>query len=224
MLRSQGQGEQARRALEDLCRAYWFPLYSWSRRLGAEPEDAEDYVQGFFVQVLTKQLFAAADPNLGRLRTFMLTAFRRHVHDEQRRNSRQKRGGGNVVSFDAVEAETWYEGERIDGESADHMYDRQWALTVLDQALKKVEQHAAGRGKAEEFALMRPFLTGEGAAGEYEANGLRLGMSGNAFKVAVHRLRGRFREALRAEVAETQPDGSSVDEEMGYLMRVLRET
>ncbi len=221
VLQSQGQGELAARALGDLCQAYWFPLYSWSRRYGASPEDAEDYVQGFFVQVLTKQLFAAADPSLGKLRTFMLTAFRRHVHDEQRKEARQKRGGGNIISFDAAEAEAWYEVEQIEGESADHMYDRQWALTVLDQALASVEQHVRARGKAAEFAVMRPFLTGEGGADDYAAAGEKLGMSANTFKVAVHRLRARFREALRSAVAETQPDGASVDEEMGYLMQVL---
>jgi len=222
VLQSQGQGEPARRALEELCAAYWFPLYAWSRRCGAAPEDAEDYVQGFFVQVLSKHLFALADPNLGRLRTFMLTAFRRHVHDEQRKASRQKRGGCQVISFDAAEAEAWYEVEQMEGESADHMFDRQWALTVLDQAMAKMEQHAAARGKAEEFQAMRPFLNGEGIAAEYDTAGQALGMNGNAFKVAVHRLRARFREALRAEVAETQRDGGSVEEEMGYLMQVLR--
>ncbi len=221
MLQSQGQGELAARALGDLCQAYWFPLYSWSRRFGASPEDAEDYVQGFFVQVLTKQLFAAADPSLGKLRTFMLTAFRRHVHDEQRKESRLKRGGGNVISFDAAAAEAWYEVEQIEGESADHMYDRQWALTVLDQALASVEQHVTARGKSAEFAVMRPFLTGEGGADDYAAGGEKLGMSANTFKVAVHRLRTRFRESLRSAVAETQPDGAPVDEEMSYLMQVL---
>jgi RNA polymerase sigma-70 factor (ECF subfamily) len=222
VLQSQGQGESAKQALGDLCRAYWFPLYSWSRRLGASPEDAEDYVQGFFVQVLQKQLFAAANPELGKLRTFMLTAFRRHVNDEQRKDGRQKRGGGQVVSFDAAEAEAWYEVEQIEGESADHMFDRQWALTVLDQAMAKLEQQAATKGKSAEFAAMRPFLTGEADGDDYEKSGCELGLSANTFKVAVHRLRSRFREALRAEVAETQPDGGSVDEEMAYLMQVLR--
>lgn len=222
VLQSQGQGETAKKALGDLCRAYWFPLYSWSRRFGATPEDAEDYVQGFFVQVLQKQLFAAANPELGKLRTFMLTAFRRHVNDEQRKEGRQKRGGGQIVSFDAAEAEAWYEVEQVEGESADHMFDRQWALTVLDQALAKLEQQAAARGKVAEFVQMRPYLTTEIDVAGYENSGRELGMSVNAFKVAVHRLRARFREALRAEVAETQPDGGSVDEEMGYLMQVLR--
>lgn len=222
VIQSQGQGEQAKRALEELCAAYWFPLYAWSRCCGAAPSDAEDYVQGFFVQVLQKQLFAAANPDLGKLRTFMLTAFRRHVNDEQRKESRQKRGGGQIVSFDAAEAEAWYEVEQIEGESADHMFDRQWALTLLDQAMARLEQQAASKGKRAEFTAMRPFLTTEADAASYEKSGYELGMSANAFKVAVHRLRGRFREALRSEVAETQPASGSVDEEMGYLMRVLK--
>jgi RNA polymerase sigma factor (sigma-70 family) len=221
VLQSQGQGESARRALEDLCAAYWFPLYSWSRRFGATPEDAEDYVQGFFVQVIHKQLFAVAKPELGKLRTFMLTAFRRHVNDEQRKEGRQKRGSGQIISFDGAEAEAWYEVEQIEGESADHMFDRQWALTVLDQALAKLEQQAAAKGKMAEFATMRPFLTAEADAASYEKSGRELGMSANTFKVAVHRLRSRFREALRSEVAETQPADANVDEEMGYLMQVL---
>ena len=223
VIQSQGQGEQAKRALEELCAAYWFPLYAWSRHGGAAPSDAEDYVQGFFVQVLQKQLFAAANPDLGKLRTFMLTAFRRHVNDEQRKESRQKRGGGQIVSFDAVEAEAWYEGEQIVGESADHLFDRQWALTVLDRAMAKLEQQAAAKGKSADFTVLRPFLTGEADAADYEQAGREAGMTANAFKVAVHRLRARFREALRREVAETQPAESNVEEEMGYLMQVLRD-
>jgi len=223
VIQSQGQDEKARRAMEELCAAYWFPLYAWSRHCGASPSDAEDYVQGFFVQVLQKGLFAAANPELGKLRTFMLTAFRRHVHDEQRKESRQKRGGGNIISFDAAEAEAWYEVEQIEGESADHMFDRQWALTVLDKAMAVVEAYAKQRGKAAEFEAMRLFLTGEGTTEDYARAGAAIGMSGNAFKVAVHRLRARFREALRREVAETQPADANVDEEMGYLMRVLRD-
>ena len=222
VIQSQGQDAKAQRALEELCAAYWFPLYAWSRRFGASPSDAEDYVQGFFVQVLQRQLFAVANPELGKLRTFMLTAFRRHVHDEQRKDSRQKRGGGQIVSFDAVEAEAWYEVEHIEGESPDHLFDRQWALTVLDLAMAKIEQHATAKGKASEFAVLRPFLTGEGSSADYESAGRQLQMNANAFKVAVHRLRARFRDALRTEVADTQPADANVDEEMSYLMQVLR--
>ncbi len=221
VLQSRGDGERARVALEDLCQAYWFPLYAWSRRFGASPSDAEDYVQGFFVQVLEKRLFADADPAKGKLRTFMLTAFRRHVHDEQRKQARLKRGGGSLVSFDAAQAESWYEAEQVAGESPDHMFDREWALTVLDQAMRALEEWADEAGKVAPFAAMRPFLQQDGDATQYEDAGRSLGMSANAFKVAVHRLRHRFRDALRTEVAATQAEGESVDEEMSYLMRVL---
>lgn len=223
VLQLQGRGDDAQEALEHLCHAYWFPLYSWSRRCGASAEDSEDYVQNFFVEVLHKHLFSAADPSLGKMRTFLLTAFRRHVHDEQRKAGRQRRGSGKVISFNAIEAEAWYEVEQVEGESADHMFDRQWALTVLDQALAKLEAQAAARGKGEEFVQLRPFLTGDADASNYESAGASLNLSANSVKVAVHRLRAKFREALRAEVRDTQPEGASEEEELTYLMQVLRD-
>lgn len=222
VLQARGEGDVAKRALEDLCKAYWFPLYSWSRRFGATPQDAEDYVQGFFVEVMKKGIFSNADQERGKLRTFLLTAFRRHVHDVQRAETRVKRGSGQVISFDALEAESWYEVEQIDGETPDAMFDRQWALTVLDHAMGRLEAYATSRGKLKEFSVMRPHLTGEADGDSYESAGRDLGMNASAFKVAVHRLRSRFRDALRAEVAETQPEGSDVDQEMSYLMEVLR--
>lgn len=222
VLKSRGNGEDARTALEALCHAYWFPLYSWSRRNGASPEEAEDLVQGFFVQILSRRLFASADPDRGRLRTFLLTVFRRHVRDEKLKLSREKRGGGNVISFDAADAESWFIAEQRDGESPDTMFDRQWALTVLDRAVARLEAHAVARSRSDEFEVMRPFLNCEGTGDDYAAAGERLGMSASTFKVAIHRLRSRFREALRAEIADTQPDEASVDDEMRHLMRVLR--
>ncbi|MCW1921057.1 sigma-70 family RNA polymerase sigma factor [Luteolibacter arcticus] len=221
VLRARGDGDEAHRAMGELCEAYWFPLYAWCRRSGLAAAEAEDLVQGFFLRVIEKDLFAAADASRGKLRTFLLTALQRHVRDEQGKARAERRGGGRVVSFDAVEAEAWYAGESIDGESADQMFDRQWALTVLDQAIGRLEQEAAGRGKGEAFGALRPFLTREGSAAEYERCATPLGMNGGSFKVAVHRLRAKFRDALRAEVAETQPDGEGVDAEIRHLMNVL---
>lgn len=220
-MQARGQGVEARRAMEDLCGAYWFPLYAWCRRFGLTAADAEDMVQGFFVEVLEKDLFAAADASRGKLRTFLLTALQRHVRDEQGKARAMRRGGGKVVSFDGSEAEAWYAGEQIEGESAEHLFDRQWALTVLDQAVRRLETDAAARGKAEAFAAMRPFLTGEGSAADYDDAGRPLGMNAGSFKVAVHRLRAKFREALRAEVAEAQPPDAGIDEEIAYLLKVL---
>lgn len=223
VIQARGEGEAARRALSDLCQTYWFPLYAWCRRSGLAAADAEDMVQGFFLRVLEKRLFDSADATRGKLRTFLLTALQRYVKDERNKAQALRRGGGKVVSFDAVEAEEWYKADREDGENPDHYFDRQWAITVLDHAMERLERQSASRGKPGAFAAMRPFLTNEGSVAEYETAGRGLGMSAGAFKVAVHRLRLKFRDALRAEVAETQPEESSVDEEISYLMRVLAE-
>ncbi len=221
VMQARGQGVTARRALEDLCGAYWFPLYAWCRRFGLGAADAEDMVQGFFVEVLEKDLFAAADASRGKLRTFLLTGLQRHVRDEQGKAKAERRGGGRVVSFDGSEAEVWYAGEQAEGESAEHLFDRQWALTVLDQAVRRLETDAAARGKDAAFAAMRPFLSGEGSMADYEEAGRPLGMNAGAFKVGVHRLRARFREALREEVAGTQAPDAGIDEEIAYMMKVL---
>ena len=221
VMKAKGEGESARRALEDLCAIYWFPLYAWCRRRGMFAADAEDMVQGFFLQVLEKRLFESADAQRGKLRTFLLTALQRHVRDETGKALAQRRGGGKVVSFDSVEAEEWYAAEEVQGESPESMYDRQWALTVLDQSIRRLEEKWKERGKAEAFHAMRPFLTDEGDAIAYEKAASAIGMTGGAFKVAVHRLRSKFKEVLRGEVAETQLDGADVDGEINYLMMAL---
>jgi DNA-directed RNA polymerase specialized sigma24 family protein len=217
-----GQGETARRALEELCGMYWFPLYTWCRRNGSAPADAEDLVQSFFVKILEKNLFANADASRGKLRTFLLTALQRHVRDVWEREAALKRGGGQVVSFDAAEAEAWYTRQERPDESADHQYDRQWALTILELALRALEEDFAERGKQAQFAAMKPFLTREGVRAEYEAAGAAFGQSADSFKVAVHRFRAKFRDALRDEVAQTQADpAAGVEEEITYLARLL---
>jgi len=220
VLQAQGEGVEAKRALEDLCQTYWFPLYAWCRRHGLSPSDAEDMVQGFFVQVLEKRIFDSADADRGKLRTFLLTILQRHVRGEQVKSHALRRGGGKIISFDSIEAEEWYTNEAIEGESADRLYDRQWALTVLDNAVGRLERNATSKGKAETFTAIRPFLTGDSTQ-DYERAGEAIGMSASTFRVAVHRLRAKFRESLRAEVAETQPEGANLDEEISYLMEVL---
>ena len=221
VLQARGDGATAHAALEELCAAYWFPLYAWARRSGLAPADAEDAVQGFFAAVLHQRLFDRADAERGRLRTFLLTVFRRHLRDEQEKASAERRGGGRVVSFDAAEAEEWFREEPASEETPEHFFDRHWALTLLERALGRVEVAYARRGKDAEFTTLRPFLTASGSEADYTAAGRAVGLGGGAFKVALHRLRERFREALREEVRETQPDDGSVDEEMAYLLRVL---
>lgn len=221
VLRARGEDPAARNAMGELCHAYWFPLYAWCRRCGLAPPDAEDMVQGFFLQVMEKQLFDLADASRGKLRTFLLTALKRHIRDQQEKHHALKRGGGKVVSFDALVAEEWYAGSHMEGESPEHEYDRHWALSVLENTMQHLQREFAEKGRADAFSAMRPFLTEEGDAETYHSAARPLGMSDNAFKVAVHRLRGKFRDALRTEVAATQEDDGNVDEEIRHLMRAL---
>ncbi|WOO39334.1 hypothetical protein [Rubellicoccus peritrichatus] len=221
VVKSRGEGAEAEQALEDLCQLYWFPLYAWCRRQGLSATDSEDMVQGFFQQLIEKRILDRADAKRGKLRTFLLTVLQRHIKDEQGKANAGRRGGGNVVSFDCAMAEEWYK-EEPEGESADHLFDRQWALTILGNSVAKLEETFVKKDKAKLFAAMKPFLNGDGSAAEYETAGTSVGMTQGSFKVAVHRLRTKFREALRAEIMKTQPDGESIDEEIEYLSKVLR--
>lgn len=221
-MQARGENEEAKRALGDLCQIYWFPLYAWCRRYGLSAPDAEDMVQGFFIQVLEKRMFDAADTTRGKLRTFLLTGLQRHVKDEIGKAGAIRRGGGKVVSFDSIQADEWYGNELLQDESAEHLYDRQWALTLLGNAVRRLGDDAAASGKADQFAAMKAYLTEEGNMADYERAAADIGMKTESFKVAVHRLRAKFRLALRAEVAETHSDPSGIDEEITYLSKVLR--
>lgn len=215
----QAGGVSAERALEELCKAYWFPLYGWARRTGASAEDAEDVVQGFFGDVLRKGIFEKADASKGKLRTFLLTVFRRYQHDVWTKANAQQRAAERAVSFDALMGEELYLAEGGSGVSADAFYDRQWALTVLERALAGLGEEYAKRGKAADFERLRRYLTSDGDA-DYAADAAVLGINEGAVRVAVHRMRERFGEALRKDVAETQGDGD-VDSELAHLLRAL---
>lgn len=218
--RVQGGGDDGARALEELCAAYWFPLYGWARRSGVPPADAEDLVQGFFANVVRKQLFARADPAQGRLRTFLLTSFRNYQRDMHDRSMTERRGADRVVSFDVLAGEEAYLAQGVSAATADAFYDRHWALTVLDLAMKRVEEEYARRGKDADFAQLRRHLTAASETG-YDEDSRALGVSPGAVRVAAHRMRERFREALRAEVASTQGEGEDIDEELSHLLRAL---
>lgn len=215
----QAGGAGADSALSELCEAYWFPLYGWARRSGASPEDAEDVVQGFFGDVLRKQLFAKADATKGRLRTFLITLFRRYQRDAWVKAHAGMRNSARVVSFDALAGEELYLAEAGVAATADAFYDRQWALTVLERALGRLGEDYEKRGKAADFKQLRPYLTSDFAA-NYAGDAAVLGTNEGAIRVAVHRLRERFGQALRDEVASTQGD-SDVDAELTHLLRAL---
>jgi RNA polymerase sigma factor (sigma-70 family) len=217
--RAQGNDTDAEQALAELCETYWFPLYGWTRRSGSSPADAEDLVQSFFHQILRKQLFHNANAAKGRLRTFLLTAFRRHARDVYEKA--QHRGGVRLVSFDAMAGEEWYLADTNSSSTPDAFFDRQWALTVLDVVLTRLGSDYEKRGKAADFARLQKYLT-NAVDPDYEADAEALGISSGAVKVAVHRLRERFREALRDEVASLQDDTQDIDEELLYLLSAMQ--
>jgi DNA-directed RNA polymerase specialized sigma24 family protein len=213
-------GSHGSQALEELCQAYWFPLYGWARRSGVQPADAEDLVQGFFGHAMRKQLFERADKEKGRLRTFLLTAFRRYHRDVHDKAVALRRGGDRVVSFDAAAGEEWYQTEAATSANADAFYDRQWALAVLERVMNRLAADYAGRGKTRDFEQLRRYLSCDEDA-DYERDAEILGLSPGAIKTAVHRMRARFGEALREEIAFMQDESENVDDELAHLLRAL---
>lgn len=212
----------ARAALDDLCAAYWYPLYAFARRRGAAPADAEDLVQGFFASLLERDSIGAADPSRGRFRAFLRTAFERHAASEHRKAAALKRGGG--VRHAALEAVTSADGERRYASEPSHadtperVFERRWALTVVSRALTRLRD--ADDDPARTAALL-PFVGGPGEAKPYAEVAASLGMAEDAVKTAVHRLRKRYRTVLRDEVAHTVDGPDEVDDELRRLFDAL---
>lgn len=211
----------AEEALEALCRAYWFPLYAFVRRQGVTPHDAEDLTQGFFQHLLVRGALGRVAQDKGRFRTFLLASLKHFLADERDRAGAQKRGGGrSTISFDACDAEARYAIEPRDELSPDRLFDRRWAIAVIDRALVRLTAEYAASGKTSLFDALRPLLTG-GAASSYVELGAPFGMNEGAVKVAVHRLRQRYGVALRAEIAETVDTAAAVDAELRHLLDAL---
>ncbi len=209
-------------ALEKLCRAYWFPLYAYVRRLGHSVEDAQDLTQEFFARVLEHHWLARADQAKGRFRTFLLTAMERFLANEWDKVRALKRGGGHrdlPIQLDT--AETRYGVEPADTRTPEQAFEYRWALTLLDEVVGQLEEEYRGRAQADLFASLKPCLVGERAAQPYAELAAGLGIEEGTVKVAVHRLRQRYRELLRAEIANTVASSSEVDAEMRHLFNVL---
>lgn len=218
-------GGAGRRAMEELARIYWFPLYAFLRRRGELAAQAEDLVQGFFARVLEKNALEQVDQAKGRFRSFLLTALKNYAANERERSQAQKRGGGQaVLAIDAAQAEARYAAEPVDDLTPERVFERRWALTVLEQALGRVRQEYKEHGRDELFAALEHLLTGQtdGEAGHYDQIAARLGMTAGAVKVASHRLRRRYRELLRDEIGQTVGDRAMVDEEIRQLLTNLR--
>jgi RNA polymerase sigma factor (sigma-70 family) len=206
-------------ALAALCGTYWYPLYAFLRRQGHDAHAAEDFVQAFFARMLEKHDFRLADPSRGKFRSFLLTSLKNFVANEFDRANAQKRGGGQpVLSLDVELGEELYVREPADTATPETLFERAWAMTVLDRAMAQLDAAVSKTGEQNQFQLLKQFLTGDTATLSYKDAGAQLGMSEGAVKVAVHRLRRRFREALKDEVAQTVGDERQVDEEIQYLI------
>ena len=215
---------EALQAMEALCEAYWYPLYAFIRRSGHGPEDAEDLTQGFFARMLDRDILTSADPSRGKLRSFLLTCLRRYMANEREQAMAQKRGGGLVSSLDADWAESRYRHEPRDDLSPDRLFQRRWALTVLEHALRLLQEEYADRGKEKQFEVLRPFL-GMGAEPEqsYEQVAGNLGLTVNNVKTHIFRLRQRWRELLFEQVSLTldEPNPDEIKAELAELMQCV---
>lgn len=212
---------RARRALEELCRAYWYPLYAFVRNRGYSSSDAQDLTQSFFARLIETAGFASADPERGRFRSYLLGAMKHFLANQWHRAQAHKRGGGvTFLELDALDPEARYALEPAQSTDPDTGFDRQWAQESIARAMEKLRAESEASGKGELFEALKGSLTGEEPARSETA--ARLGMTVGAVKVAVHRLRQRYREILRAEIAETVTDPSDVDDEMCHLVDALR--
>ena len=209
-------------ALEALCRAYWYPLYAYVRRCGQSAHDAQDLTQEFFRRLLEKRWLDAADRERGKLRMFLIGALKHFMSNEWRRASAQRRGGGLTrVQFDTAMAESRYAADQSGVLAADETYDRQWALTLLDLTLNRLEGEFVTAGKAIDFAKLKSCLMAERGTIDYVAVAKQLDVNEGAARVAVHRLRKRFREIYREEISQTLAVGTDLNLELQQLAAAL---
>jgi len=213
---------QANEALEKLCKTYWYPLYAYLRRSGRDTHDAQDLTQAFFARLIEKKDFALANRDKGKFRFYLLGALKHFIADQHDKATALKRGGGQTfISFDAQTAEQRYHLEPVDEASPDKLFERRWALTLLDQALGRLRQECAAPGKAPLYEALESFLTGAPNDVSYAEIAARLGTTESAVKSALHRLRQRHRELIREEVADTVSTAAEVEDEIRHLIAVL---
>ena len=222
LLAGQTQVPQAEAALETLCGTYWPPLYAYVRRAGHGPEDAQDLTQKFFARLLERKYLKLADQERGRFRSFLLKSLKHFLVNEWVRGQAQKRGGGQkVFSLDDEAAERSYQQHSATQLAPESLYDKRWAITLLERAMERLSGDYIAAGKQELFDRLKPLLLTEGSGDSYRQLGGPLRLSEGAVKVAVHRLRQRFRDAVRAEIAQTVATPAEVDEELRCLMTAM---
>jgi RNA polymerase sigma factor (sigma-70 family) len=212
--------KEARSALVSLCENYWYPLYAYLRRRGYPTDQAQDLTQEFFVRVLEGRYLDRADPEKGRFRSFMLTSLKFFVADEGDRERARKRGGGVLVPLEFSSGEQRYQREPAHDETPERIFERRWALAVLDRVVERLRNEFVQHGRPEDFERLKMFLLGQADA-PYAALAHEMNTSEGALKVAIHRFRKRYRELFRQEIADTVADAAEVESELRFLAAVL---
>ncbi len=219
----QGSSSQAQTALSQLCQTYWYPLYAFVRRNGYDAQEAQDLTQEFFARMLEKNYLADVQPQKGKFRSFLLASLKHFLANEWDRRQTIKRGGGlNHISWDSLTAEERYRLEPSHDDTAERIFERRWALTLLEQTLARLRHDLELAGKAALFDKLKGFLTGERAGPSYAELGQELKVSEGAVKVIVHRLRQRYRDLLRQEIAHTVGRAEDGEAELAELLAALR--
>lgn len=212
--------KESRSALVSLCENYWYPLYAWLRRRGYTADQAQDLTQDFFIRVLEGRYLDRADPEKGRFRCFILTSLKFFVADEGDRQRAYKRGGGLVVPLEFSSGEQRYQREPSHDETPERIFERRWALAVLDRVVEKLRREFEQHGRPEHFERLKVFLLGQSDA-PYSVLAREMNTSEGALKVAIHRIRKRYRDLFRQEIADTVADPAEVESELRYLATVL---
>jgi RNA polymerase sigma-70 factor (ECF subfamily) len=222
LLAGQSHSPESADALEKLCRAYWYPLYAFVRRQGQPEHEAQDLTQAFFSRLLEKRAVRGADRSKGKFRSFLLASLKNFLANEWDRAQAQKRGGGQAhFSLDAETAEERYKLEPAHFQTPEKLYEQRWAHTVLEQTLTRLQREFESGGNVRRFELLKPLLTDEPGSGTYADIGSGLGMTEQAVNGAVFRLRRRFREIFREEIADTVANPGEVDDEIRHLFAAL---
>lgn len=219
---SRAQTEVSQDAFARLYLQYWYPLYAYTRRRGLSPHEAEDITQDFFALLIRKQSLSGLQREGGKFRSFLLKSLEHLLANEWRRGQTQKRGSGQrPLSLDVESAEALFALEPSDGQTPDALFDRRWAFAVLEQVRERLREDYRIAGKSDQFERLRPYLLGERAAPAYGVLAPKLGMTENALKVAVHRLRQRYGELLRQEILRTVSNANEVNDELRHLIGIV---
>jgi RNA polymerase sigma factor (sigma-70 family) len=211
----------AQEALATLCTEYWYPLYAYVRRRGHQPAEAQDLTQGFIVQLLEHNTVQAADQTRGRFRAFLLSSLHHYLANQWRHDQAEKRGGGRIHSLDLADGERRYLQEPAELLTPERIYERRWAMTLLQKAVATLQSNYEASGKGDLFERLKVYLGGNEAAVPYRDLAAQLGTTEGAVKVAVHRLRQRCRECLRQTIGATVASPADIDEELRFLFQVV---